>query len=138
MTAAMQLTPYEKAEAVRTLLEKFEGKELSEIVVSLHLELIQHLAVIEQRIAALERKKTTMMIPIDQIECVRSVRPDLVNVYLQMLLEHKRPPAIKVFRQDSDRHPFKLYDGHHRYAAQKRRGQKKIKAELIATPEVTE
>ena len=79
-----------------------------------------------------------MMIPLDQIECVRCVRQDLVNVYVQMLVEHKRPPAIKVFRQDSDRHPFKMYDGHHRWAAQKWIGQKKIKAEIIAIPEVAE
>ena len=75
-----------------------------------------------------------MMIPLDQIECVRPVRQDLVNVYLQMLLEHKRPPAIRVFRQDSNRYPYRIDDGHHRYAAQKRRGQKRIKAELVEPP----
>ena len=54
---AIQLTPDERENATRAILDRYQGRDLPTIIASLHLELIAHLSALEQRISQLERKK---------------------------------------------------------------------------------
>ena len=52
-----QLTPDEREQATRAVVDRHRGKDLPTIIASLHLELIGHLSALEERISQLERKK---------------------------------------------------------------------------------
>jgi hypothetical protein len=77
-----------------------------------------------------------MMLDINKIELNGEVRLPLMQAYVLMLVEHKIPPVIKVFRQDNAQFPFKIYDGCHRLAAARHCGRKKIKAQLVDLQEI--
>ena len=79
-----------------------------------------------------------MMIALSDIEPIMCARCDLTRVYVSMLVQHRRPPPIKLISQENERYPFNVYDGHHRVAAHRYIGAKKIKAEIVAMPEITE
>ena len=80
-----------------------------------------------------------MMVALDQIEPLMCVRPALVRTYTQMLIEHRKPPAVKLLIKQGDaRYRFKVFDGHHRIAAHRYIGRVKIKAEFVDWPEGAE
>ena len=76
-----------------------------------------------------------MMVRLDEIEPTRGTRQDLVNTYVLMSLEHKRPPPVLLMKQDAGDRPYRIYDGHHRVAAARYRGQRRIKACIVEDPE---
>jgi hypothetical protein len=78
-----------------------------------------------------------MMVALDQIEPLACARQNLVRIYTQMLIEHRKPPPVKLIRQDK-RYPYLVYDGHHRIAAARSIQRKVIKAELVLMPEGAE
>ena len=55
--ASEQHSPLELERATRAILDKHRGKDLPNIIASLHLELIDRFAMLEQRVNALEERK---------------------------------------------------------------------------------
>ena len=75
------------------------------------------------------------MIQLDQIELTGEIRQQLMQAYVQMLIEHKKPPPVKLIRQNMR---YIVYDGNHRVSAHRYIGRKNIKAELVPMPEGAE
>jgi hypothetical protein len=73
------------------------------------------------------------MIALSQIEPISCTRQSLVRAYVLMLVEGKRPPPVKLIKQDR-RYPYFIYDGHHRVAAARSIKRKVIKAEIVPMP----
>jgi hypothetical protein len=73
-----------------------------------------------------------MMVALDQIELTGEIRQQLMQAYVLMLIENKRPPPVKLIRQRNMR--FLVYDGNHRVSAAQSVGRTRIKAELVAMP----
>ena len=73
-----------------------------------------------------------MIIALDQIELTGEIRQQLMKAYVLMLIEHKKPPPVKLIRQSNMR--YIVYDGNHRVAAARSIQRKVIKAELVPMP----
>ena len=76
------------------------------------------------------------MVALDQIELTGEIRYQLMQAYVQMLIEGKRAPPVKLIRQSNMR--YIVYDGNHRVSAHRYIGRKNIKAELVPMPEGAE
>jgi hypothetical protein len=76
------------------------------------------------------------MVALDQIELTGEIRQQLMRVYVQMLIENKKPPPVKLIRQSNTR--YLVYDGNHRVSAARSIQRKVIKAELVPMPEGAE
>jgi hypothetical protein len=76
------------------------------------------------------------MVALDQIELTGEIRHQLMQAYVQMLIEHKKPPPVKLIRQSNMR--YLVYDGNHRVCAHRYVGRKNIKAELVPMPKGAE
>ncbi len=73
-----------------------------------------------------------MIVALDQIELTGEIRQQLMRVYVQMLIENKKAPAVKLIRQSNR---YIVYDGNHRVSAARSIQRKVIKAELVPMPE---